>query len=106
MQKNIIIYSLIILFLLALINANAQNAYTANTSGKNIAFPKIQRVSAYEAFVKVTSGRAFLVHAGGMSYKDRHIVGAIHISQEDVLRGKIRLPNLPRKGIEIFTYRY
>ena len=72
----------------------------------HIALPEVPRVSAFEAYVKYKAGKAIIVHAGGMSYKLRHIAGSINISQEAVRKGEIKLPKLPKKGIEIFTYCY
>jgi hypothetical protein len=69
-------------------------------------FPQVPRVSAYEAYLKAKSAKAIIVHAGGMKYELRHIMGALNINQEAVRKGQINLPKLPRSGVEIFTYCY
>jgi hypothetical protein len=67
--------------------------------------PEVPRVSAYEAYVKFKSGKAIVVQCGGITYKNRHIIGSIDAgSAEKVNRGQMKLPNFPRGGVEIFTY--
>ena len=69
-------------------------------------YPRIPRVTAYEVFKKFNSGKAILFHAGGESFERRHILGAIELEQMDVLNKTVRLPELPKYGVEIFIYCY
>ena len=73
---------------------------------KAVDFPEVPRVSAQEAYIKFKSGKAIIIQAGGSSYKNKHIMGALDINAEAVQRGKIKLRPLPKKGVEIFTYCY
>jgi hypothetical protein len=88
----------LILFLFA-VQIDAQNQ-------NQVDFPDVPRVSAYEAYVKYKDGKAIIIHAGGESFETRHIMGAINIPQEAVSQGKMKLPNFPKAGVEIFTYCY
>ena len=76
------------------------------TARPKVDLPEVPRVSAYEAYVKFKAGKAIIVQAGGIKYENRHIIGALNIGQEAVAKGLIKLPKLPRKEIEIFTYCY
>ena len=76
------------------------------TARSNVDFPEVPRVSAYEAYVKFKAGKAIIIHAGGQKYESRHILGAFNVGREAVAKGRIKLPNFPKRGIEIFTYCY
>ncbi len=69
-------------------------------------YPEIPRVSAYEAYLKFKAGKAIIVHAGGFNYQLKHILASLDIDQESVRKGIIKLPRLPSRGVEIFTYCY
>jgi hypothetical protein len=86
------------------IQTDAQNQM--QSTERAVAFPEVPRVSAYEAYVKYKAGKAIIIQAGGEAYNRRHILGAFNVSQGAVFNGKIRLPNFPKRGIEIFTYCY
>jgi hypothetical protein len=74
---------------------------------RGVDFPEVPRISAYQAYLKYKAGEAILIQAGGERYEGRHIMGAVNmVSAERVVRGEIKLPNFPRKGIEIYTYCY
>ena len=97
------------IFLLIPILVDAQNLVPPKRTVINKAkvnFPEVPRVSAYEAYVNFKAGKAIIIHAGGIKYENRHIIGALNIGQEAVAKGLIKLPKLPRKEIEIFTYCY
>ena len=69
-------------------------------------FPEVPRVSAYETYLKHKAGKGVLLHAGGNSYKNQHIMGSINAPGHLIKEGKFKLPKLPKKGIEIFIYCY
>ena len=107
MKKSLLFFTVIFILSGIQIDAHAQKGSkrTVKTS-PNIDCPEVPRVSAYEAYAKFKAGKAIIIQAGGEAYKKRHILGALEIGQEAVRKGKIRLPKLPRIGIEIFTYCY
>jgi hypothetical protein len=67
--------------------------------------PEVPRVSAYEAYLKYKEGKAIIVQAGGEDYRTRHIIGALNAGPEAGIKRNIFL-NLPKSGMEIFTYCY
>ena len=96
-MRKYILFVFCLVFLISPVQMEAQT---------KVDFPGVPRVSAFEAFVKYKAGKAIIVHAGGAKYESRHIVGALNIDQEAIRDGKIKLPKLPDRGIEIFTYCY
>jgi hypothetical protein len=107
MRKSIFLFFAIFILLVAQVYAQAQRRSIKSVKTRSkVDFPDVPRVSAYEAYVKYKAGKAILIQAGGISYEKRHILGAINLKQEAVTKGRIKLPNFPRKGIEIFTYCY
>ena len=68
-------------------------------------YPEVPRVSAYEAYLKYKEGKAIIVQAGGEDYRIRHIIGALNAGPEAGIKRNI-IQNLPKSGIEIFTYCY
>jgi len=97
MKKYILFIPIIFLFSVIPLTAQDQS---------QVAFPEVPRVSAYEVYSKYKSGKAIIVHAGGEAFDRRHILGAVNVPEEKVLKGEIKLPNFPNTGIEIFTYCY
>jgi hypothetical protein len=97
MKKCIFFICAILLFLTGQISAQNQ---------KEVAYPDVPRVSAHEAYVKFKAGNAIIIHAGGEAFENRHIWGAINIPEEAVSQGKMKPPNFPKAGVEIFTYCY
>lgn len=107
MKKCITFIFLIVLFLAVQIEIQAQNPSIGKAKTKKYSdYPEVPRASAYEAYVKYKAGKAIIIQAGGEKYERRHILGAFNIGQEAVRRGQIKLPKLPKKGVEIFTYCY
>ena len=76
------------------------------TGARQIDYPDVPRISAYEAYEKVKAGKAILIQAGGEEFKRRHILSAFDIPFQEVEKGEIVIPNFPREGKEIFTYCY
>lgn len=107
MKKNILFISVIFMFIAVQIPADAQRKSMRTTKTRpNVDRPEVPSVSAYEAYIKYGSGKTILIHAGGESFEKRHILGALDINYEALKKGQIKLPNFPKKGIEIFTYCY
>ncbi len=107
MKKSLLFFTAILILSAIHIDAYAQRDSKRTLKYRQgLDFPEVPRASAYEAYVKYKTGKAIIIQAGGEVYKRRHILGALEISQEEVRKGEIRLPKLPRKGIEIFTYCY
>jgi len=105
-MKKFLLFSLaIFMFLTFQTDALSQMPYTKKPKA-NIVHPEVPRVSAYEAYVKFTAGKAIIIQAGGIAYERRHILGAMNTSAEKIIGGKIKIPKLPRRGIEILTYCY
>ena len=103
MKKGILI-SFVMLFLFSNhINAQNELRQLGNQAG---AFPHVPRISAYEAYQKYKAGKAFIIHAGGMTFEKRHIMGAFDVSDQRVRKSIIPLPAFPMAGIELFTYCY
>lgn len=94
MKKCCLFFVPIILLLLAA-QIDAQHQ-------KQVDYPWVPRVPAYEAYVKYKAGKAIILHAGGEAYKGRHIVGAFNLERYN---DRI-LFKFPKEGIEIFTYCY
>lgn len=107
-MKNLVLVALaIFMFLAGQTDVRSQMpAIQKPTARPKVALPEVPRGSAYEAYVKFKAGKAMIIHTGGEKYERRHILGALEIEQEAVRKGKIRLPKLPMRGIEIFTYCY
>ena len=83
------------------------SASSSTKARKKLTLQDVPRVSAYEAFLKFKAGKAIIVSSQhAQNFKVNHIAGSLNVCVEDVHRGKINLPNLPRKGLEIFTYCY
>jgi hypothetical protein len=99
MKKYILFISIIFLF---------QAFQVAAQNQRQVDFPEVPRVSAYEAYAKYKNGKAIILHASGDKYNRRHITGAINVSAEEL--GKDThlklIQKLPKEGIEIFTYCY
>ena len=104
MKKCFLSFVPIILFLLA-VQIDAQGR-------KQVDYPLVPRVTAFEAFAKYKDGKAIILHAGGEAYNKRHILGAFNVERfgniekhgyEVVDKSLIKFP---KKGIEIFTYCY
>lgn len=94
MKKRFLSFVPIILFLLA-VPIDAQEH-------KKVDYPWVPRVSAFEAYGKYKDGKAIILHAGGESYKGRHISGALNMEKyNDSI-----LLKFPKGGMEIFTYCY
>ena len=104
----IILFSFVVLlFLVVQVEAQTQLLSKGKIRTRHkVDLPEVPRVSAYEAYLKYKAGKAIIIQAGGCSYKNRHILGAFNIDQEAVRKGQIKLPKLPKKGVEIFTYCY
>lgn len=89
------------------VHAQTGGSHRRSTVPKNnVDFPEVPRVSAFEAYKKYNAGKAIIMQCGGESFKKRHIIGALNIPSRAVRHEKMKLPNFPRKGIEIFTYCY
>lgn len=107
MKKWMVFASVLFLFLSVQMDVQAQKSHIRSAKTRNkVARPEIPRVSAYEAYLKYKAGKAIIFQAGGCNYEDRHILGAFNIGAGAVRKGEIKLPKLPKKGIEIFTYCY
>jgi len=107
MKKYLLLVSII--FWLFSVSIYAQNQLPPVTTGaRQIDYPDVPRVSAYEAYEKVKAGKAILIQAGGEAFERRHIMGAFNLpfEQEKIESGQIVIPNFPREGKEIFTYCY
>jgi len=100
MNKYVLFVSLILLFLAGQINGQIKIP-----SKGEVDFPEVPRVSAYEAYLKYKEGKAIIVQAGGEDYRIRHIIGALNAGPEAGIKRNI-IQNLPKSGIEIFTYCY
>jgi hypothetical protein len=104
--NRVLMFSSMILFLLTC-QTNAQQKITSDNNRKgNVARPDVPRVSALEAYKKVTSGKAIIIHSGGEAFHRRHILGAVNINKTAVYEGRIKVPKLPRGKVEIFIYCY
>lgn len=101
-MKRCILLTVIVLVLLVPVAAQIQS----QSSSKVIDSPDVPRISAYEAYKKYKAGKAVLIHAGGEAFERRHIFGAFHAIYQGVLDGSMKLPNLPKDGVEIYTYCY
>jgi hypothetical protein len=69
-------------------------------------YPEVPRVTAYEAYLRYKDGKVLMFQVAGISYRERHIIGAYNLHGEAILQGKMQLPKLPKKGIEIILYCY
>lgn len=94
---------ILITFLLLTLQTNAQN--NAQSSGEEIPYPSVPRVSAVEVYSKYKSGKAIILYAGGGRYNGRHIVGSFNMDYEEDILDK-ELPKFPKEGVDIFTYCY
>jgi hypothetical protein len=101
MKKWILFASVILFFLTVQVDAQIQMQFKERV----VDYPEVPRVSAYEAYVKYQAGKAIIVQAGGEDYRKRHIIGALNAGPEAGIKRNI-LQNLPKNGIEIFTYCY
>ena len=101
MKKNLflIIVSFFIMFFILTVKP-------ATSSQRGKACPNVPRISAYKAYYLYKSGKAIIVHAGGIRYDSKHIVGALNIDQVSVSTGALKLPRLPRSKVLIITYCY
>jgi len=100
MNKYVLFVSVILLFLAGQINGQIKIP-----SKGEVDFPEVPRVSAYEAYLKYKEGKTIIVQAGGEDYRIRHIIGALNAGPEAGIKRNI-IQNLPKSGIEIFTYCY
>ena len=111
-MKNLVLVALaIFIFLAGQTDVRPQmSAIQKPKARPKVDLPEVPRGSAYEAYVKFKAGKAIILHAGGEKYERRHIMGAMDvIDPNDPNAGtnyKVRIPKLPKKGIEIFTYCY
>jgi hypothetical protein len=67
-------------------------------------YPEVPRVSAYEAYVKYLAGKAIIIQSDGR--KKQRVIGSLNFTSELVRKGKMKMPALPKSGIEIFTFCY
>ena len=99
MKKHIVFSYLI--FLCLVVSTEAQ---VIGSDGKELKFPEVPRISAFEVYEKFKAGKVILVQAGGEAWDRRHIVGAYNVPSEDILYGRAEPPAFPKTGIEIITY--
>ncbi len=76
------------------------------SSQRGKACPNVPRISAQKAYYFYKSGKAIIVHAGGIGYNSKHIVGSLDIDQVSVSTGALKLPRLPKSKVLIITYCY
>ena len=106
-MRRIILVFVIITFSVCQVHAQTGRSNRRSTvQKKNVDFPEVPRASAIEAYTKYKAGKAIIIQCGGEAYRKRHIIGALNISGHSIRHAKVKLPKLPRKGIEIFTYCY
>ena len=108
-MKKFLLFSLAIFMFLTFQTDALSQMPSINKAKKRpgVGGPEVPRVSAYEAYVKFKTGKAIIIQAGGITYEARHILGAMNIgSPSQIIIGEIKLPKLPRRGIEILTYCY
>ena len=75
--------------------------------GRAVDYADLPRATALEVFRAYKTGKMFaLIHAGGESYRKRHIMGAVDLTLSDVTSGKKRIPRLPKVKGMIFIYCY
>ena len=107
MRKQILFVAVIFCCLAAYTNAQCQERPAGQQKApQNVILPEVPRVSAYESYKKYKEGKALIVHAGGESFKRRHIMGAFDVTIEALRKGRIKLPKFPKSGFEIFIYCY
>lgn len=99
-MKTVIIPTLLVLVILA----GASHAESGRE--KVLPFPEVPRISAFKAYQNFKNSKVILLQAGGEDYEKRHIVGSLQIPFGRITKGEVRLPNLPRSGVEIYTYCY
>jgi len=92
---------LLIIFILLTAQIHAQTP----SHERDVTFPWLPRVTAYEAYIKYKEGKVIIFHAGGEHYNKRHILGAFNLDFKDDVKDKL-LAKFPKEGIEIFTYCY
>jgi hypothetical protein len=105
-MKKYIVFAVLFLMFLPLQIYAASKAAAKRVKTTNVVYPHVPRASAFEAYTKYKAGKAIIIQAGGSDFNGRHIMGALDLREEDVRKGKLKLPNFPKKGIEIFTYCY
>jgi hypothetical protein len=105
MKKCMVVASLIFLFQLIQLDVQAQKPSVMNKAD-SVNYPDVPRLTAYEAYLKYKDGKALMFQVAGISYRERHIIGAYNLNGEAILQGKMQLPKLPKKGIEIILYCY
>ena len=110
MKKSLLFFTAIFMLSAIQIDAYAQRSPVKTPRSKAVDYSEVPRISAYKAYVAYKAGKAIILHAGGEIYERRHIMGAMDvIDPNDPNAGsnyKVRIPKLPKKGIEIFTYCY
>ena len=107
-MKKFLLFSIAIFMFLTFQTDALSQMPSINKAKKRpgVDYLKVPRVSAYEAYVKFKTNKAIIIQAGGITYENRHILGALNYGSEKVQRGNIKFPKFPRRGIEIFTYCY
>jgi hypothetical protein len=100
MKKCVLFTAMILLVLTA--GIRAQNQTPSDEGIPN--YPRLPRVSAYEAYLKFKEGKAIIVQAGGEGWSRRHIMGAINLGPEVGAKWNRIFQMLPKSGTEIFTY--
>lgn len=111
-KKNFTILNAILTLFLILFNTPKTLTYAISptvakpNSDRNVALSKIPRVSAYEVYLKFKAGKAIIIDAQHSTSHGRRISGAFHINGEAVRRGRIPLPKLPSRGVELYFYCY
>ncbi len=106
-RRNSLFFLVFLMSILLIMPVAAQSRSRGSVKRKTaVDYPEVPRVSAYEAFRKFKAGKAIIVQSGGQKYELRHIIGAHDLNQEPVRSGKPKLPKLPSKGVEIFTFCY
>jgi hypothetical protein len=92
--------------ILSLLVVQAESQNQNQFIRKEVDDPGVPRVSAYEAYVKYNAGKAIILYGGGERYSKKHIVGSIDLNNVTPSKKEKIILNLPKDGIEIFTYCY
>ncbi len=94
------------LFMLVIIVFFISPVKIGNSSQVVKDYPTVPRISVLNAYKLYKGGKAIIIQAGGIEYKQRHLIGALDMDSEAVAKGKSKLPRLPQKGVLIITYCY